>query len=91
MSEFRPKIIVKVREILAEKLGLQVDTILEDSSFTNDLNMDSLDQADLVMALEERYGVDFSTEDADRFKTVKDVVDAIEEEVKRNPDLAGNL
>lgn len=91
MSELREKIFTKVREILAEKLSLQADTITEESTFSGDLSMDSLDQADLVMALEERYGVDFSTDDSDRFKAVKDVVDAISDAVDKNPDLASKL
>ena len=68
----------EVQEIIADKLSVEPGDIKPESSFTDDLNADSLDLADLVMAIEEKYEVDFANEDTDQFKTVGDVVSAIE-------------
>lgn len=68
----------EVRDIVAGKLSKDAAEISADSSFIDDLGADSLDLADLVMAIEEHYQLDFANEDTDQFKTVGDVVGAIE-------------
>jgi acyl carrier protein len=68
----------EVQEIIANKLSIDAGEIKPESSFIDDLGADSLDLADLVMAIEEQYEVDFANEDTDQFKTVGDVVAAIE-------------
>jgi acyl carrier protein len=68
----------EVREIVASKLSKNPEDVKPESSFIDDLGADSLDLADLVMAIEEHYKVDFANEDTDQFKTVGDVVVAIE-------------
>jgi acyl carrier protein len=68
----------EVREIIASKLSVDAESVTPQSSFIDDLGADSLDLADLVMAVEERYKVDFGNEDTDQFKTVGDVVNTIE-------------
>lgn len=68
----------EVRDIVANKLSKDASEISADSSFIDDLGADSLDLADLVMAVEEHYHLDFANEDTDQFKTVGDVVAAIE-------------
>lgn len=68
----------EVRDIIAGKLSVEPDSINEQSNFIDDLGADSLDLADLVMAIEERYQLDFGNEDTDQFKTVGDVVAAID-------------
>jgi len=73
------KVFQDVKQIIAEKLSLQPDEIQLTSSFIDDLGADSLDLADLVMAIEEQYEIDFSNEDTDKFKTVGDVVNVIVE------------
>ena len=69
---------VKVREKIAEQLGVAADEVKPDSSFIEDLGADSLDIVELVMALEEEYGMEISDEDAEKIRTVKDVVTYIE-------------
>lgn len=64
----------KVKEIVAESLGAEVDTLTEASSFKEDLGADSLDLFELVMALEEEYGVEIPTEDLEKITTIGDVV-----------------
>src|SRR5208282_4449443 len=68
----------KVREKISEQLGVAADEVKPDSSFIEDLGADSLDIVELVMALEEEFNVEISDEDAEKIRTVKDVVTYIE-------------
>jgi len=68
----------EVRDIVASKLSKDPATVTAESSFIDDLGADSLDLADLVMAIEEHFHLDFANEDTDQFKTVGNVVAAIE-------------
>jgi acyl carrier protein len=68
----------EVRDIIASKLSVDPDSVKPESNFIDDLGADSLDLADLVMAIEERYSIDFGNEDTDQFKAVGDVVGAID-------------
>ena len=68
----------KVREIISEQLGVAMDQVTPGASFIEDLGADSLDIVELVMALEEEYGMEISDEDAEKIRTVKDVVNYIE-------------
>ena len=63
----------KVREIIAEQLGISEEEITMDSSFLDDLGADSLDIVELLMALEEEFSVDIPDEDAEKMRTVGDV------------------
>jgi len=71
-------IATKVREKIAEQLGVAADEVTPDSSFIEDLGADSLDIVEMVMALEEEFGIEISDEDAEKIRTVKDVVAFIE-------------
>jgi acyl carrier protein len=64
----------RVREITAEKLSVELDEVKAESSFTEDLNADSLDVVELIMAIEEEFGFEISDEDAEGIKTVNDAV-----------------
>jgi acyl carrier protein len=68
----------ELQDVIAEKLSVDKGDIKLESNFIDDLGADSLDLADLVMIIEDKYQVDFSNEDADQFKTVGDVVTAID-------------
>ena len=65
----------KMKEIIAEQLSVDADSITEASSFKDDLGADSLDLFELVMALEEEYGVEIPSEDLEKILTVQDVID----------------
>jgi acyl carrier protein len=69
---------VKVREKIAEQLGVAADEVKPESSFIEDLGADSLDIVELVMALEEEFNIEISDEDAEKIRTVKDVVGYIQ-------------
>lgn len=64
----------KIKEMVAENLGVDAATITEESSFKDDLGADSLDLFELVMALEEKFGIEIPTEDLEQIATVGDVI-----------------
>jgi acyl carrier protein len=72
----------KVRSIIAQQLGADESEITEDSHFIEDLGADSLDTVELVMALEEEFGIEISDEDAEKIQTVGDVIKYIKEHQK---------
>lgn len=68
----------KVKEIIAEQLGVKKEEIKPESSFIDDLGADSLDTVELVMALEEEFGVEIPDEDAEKMTTVGDSIKYID-------------
>ncbi len=68
----------EIRTIVAENLGVEENEITMESSFKDDLKADSLDLFEMVMALEETYGIEIPTDDLGQFETVADVIDYIE-------------
>ncbi len=76
MSE---EVLSKVKSIVAEKLGIEEDKIRPESAFADDLDADSLDIVDLIMALEEEFNIEIPDEEAEKIATVGDAVDYIEE------------
>ena len=68
----------KIRQIVAEQLGVDVTEVTPTASFVNDLGADSLDTVELVMALEEEFGIEIPDEDAEKISTVADVISYIE-------------
>jgi acyl carrier protein len=72
----------KVKEIIAEKLSINENDITMDSSFLDDLNADSLDLVELMMALEDELDTEIPDEEAENFKTVGDVVKYLKNHVE---------
>ncbi|MDP0488130.1 MAG: acyl carrier protein [Fusobacterium sp. JB021] len=68
----------KIREIVVEQLGVDADQITVDANFIDDLGADSLDTVELIMAFEEEFDIEIPDTDAEKIKTVKDVIDYIE-------------
>ena len=68
----------KVKEVIVEQLNVEEDDVTEDATFVDDLGADSLDIVELVMALEETFGVSIPDEDAEGIKTVGDAVSYIQ-------------
>ncbi len=69
----------RVAEIVAEQLGVDISEVTIDASFIDDLGADSLDTVELVMALEEEFGVEIPDEDAEKITTVKEALDYIQQ------------
>ena len=65
----------KMKEIIADQLSVDADTITEDSKFKEDLGADSLDLFELVMALEDEYSVEIPSEDLEKLTSVGEVMD----------------
>ncbi len=64
----------KVKEIIVEQLGVNAEQVTDSASFIEDLGADSLDTVELVMAFEEEFGAEIPDEDAEKLKTVGDVI-----------------
>ena len=67
----------KVKGIVVEQLGVDEDQVTENAAFVDDLGADSLDQVELVMALEEEFGLEIPDEDAEKITRVKEAVSYI--------------
>ena len=72
----------RVRELICEQLSVQPDEVTPEATFVNDLNADSLDMVELMMALEESFGTDISEDEAERIQTVGDAVAFIEQRLR---------
>lgn len=68
----------KVKEMIAEKLNLEISRVTPEASFTNDLGADSLDTVELIMDLEKEFNVKIADEDAEKIQTVGDAINFIE-------------
>jgi len=72
----------KVKKIISEQLGVPEGDVKPEASFVNDLGADSLDTVELVMALEEEFGVEIPDEDAEKIATVQNAVEYIKAKAK---------
>jgi acyl carrier protein len=78
----REEILTQLKPVVAEQLGVDESEVREDASFTEDLNADSLDLVELIMSLEEKFGLQISDEDAEKLTTVGEAVEFISEHAK---------
>lgn len=69
----------EVIDIVVEQLGVDKEDVTAEKSLVEDLNADSLDLTELIMTFEERFGCEISQEDAEKLKTVKDVIHYLNE------------
>ena len=69
----------RIKQIVAEQLGVEEDQVTTEASFMDDLGADSLDTVELVMALEEEFDIEISDEDAEKIQTVQNAIDYIGE------------
>ena len=76
------EIVAKVKKIISEQLGVPEGDVKPEASFVNDLGADSLDTVELVMALEEEFGVEIPDEDAEKIATVGNAIDYIKAKAK---------
>jgi acyl carrier protein len=71
----------RLKKIVVEQLGVDEVDVKPEASFVDDLNADSLDLVELIMSLEEEFGMEISDEDAEKIKSVGDAQEYIEEHV----------
>ena len=67
----------RVKKVLAEQLNIKEEDVLNDASLTEDLGADSLDIIEMMMGLESEFGLDISDEDAEKARTVKEVIEFV--------------
>jgi acyl carrier protein len=72
----------KVKQIIVDQLGVDSADVSATSSFVDDLGADSLDRVELIMALEETFGIEIPDEDAEKISTVQNAVDYIQKNAK---------
>lgn len=73
------ELVTKITQIIVGQLSVDPEKVKPEASFTEDLGADSLDVVELVMAFEQEFGIEISDDNAGKIKTVKDVIDHIEE------------
>jgi len=69
----------KLKDIIAEELGVDKDEINADSDLSDDLGADSLDAVELIMAIEEEFDIEIDDASATKIKTVQDIIDFLED------------
>jgi acyl carrier protein len=73
----------KVKNIIVEQLDVSVDDVVLTAAFVDDLGADSLDQVELIMAMEEEFDISIPDEDAEKIATVQDAIDYINNALKK--------
>jgi acyl carrier protein len=72
----------RVQAIVSEQLGVEPEKVVPEAEFVQDLNADSLDLVELIMSLEEEFGIEISDEEAERIVKVSDALEFIEDHTK---------
>lgn len=68
-------VVDKVKKIIADKLSVDIEEVVPEASFVDDLGADSLDLVELIMTMEEEFDIDIPDEDAEKMVTVQDAID----------------
>jgi acyl carrier protein len=78
----KKEVVEKVRQIVSEQLGVDEAEVTPSASFTDDLGADSLDQVELIMAMEEAFSMEVGDEDAEKMLTVQNAIDYVDKHGK---------
>ena len=74
----------KIKEIIVEQLGVAATEVVPEASFIDDLGADSLDIVELVMAIEEEFGLEISDDDAEKIQSIGDAISYVEERTNKD-------
>lgn len=74
-------VFAKLKKVIVDTLGVDEESITPEASFVDDLGADSLDMVEMIMALEDEFGISISDEEAQKIRTVQDAVEYIENEI----------
>jgi acyl carrier protein len=77
-----PVVEEKLKQIIVDQLGVEPSDVTPGASFVDDLGADSLDRVELIMALEETFGIEIPDEEAEKLATVQDAVDYVQKNAK---------
>jgi acyl carrier protein len=75
------EIMEKISKVIIEKLGVKEDQVAPEATFVDDLGADSLDQVELIMALEDAFDIEIPDEEAEKLKKVQDVIDYVQNKI----------
>ena len=76
----------KIKEIIAQQLAVNIEQVTDDAKFKEDLNADSLDLVEMIMAFEEEFNVEIPDEDAEKIASVGDALKYVEEKAANNAE-----
>ncbi|NLY71687.1 MAG: acyl carrier protein [Clostridiales bacterium] len=72
----------KIRELIVDQLGIEEDEITMNTHLMKDLEADSLDAVEIIMAIEDEFGIEVPDEDAEKFQLISDIVKYVEEKIE---------
>ena len=73
----------KIKTIIADKMGIELAKVVDEARFIDDLGADSLDTVELVMALEEEFGIEISNEEGAAIQSVKDAISFVQSKINK--------
>jgi len=78
----KEELLERIKEIIADKLGVDIDEVTDDADLIDDLDADSLDLVDLAMAIEDEFGVTIADEELEKTRTVRDIFRELYEKIR---------
>ncbi len=78
----KEELMERIKEIIADKLGVDIDEVTDDADLIDDLDADSLDLVDLAMAIEDEFGVTIPDEELEKIRAVRDVFKELYEKIR---------
>ncbi len=86
----KEELMERIKEIIADKLGVDIDEVTDDADLIDDLDADSLDLVDLAMAIEDEFGVTIADEELEKIRTVRDIFRELYEKIKSAEEEEGS-